>query len=150
MESRYSKFTSLITNINKSINRIKNEEMQQFGLRSTHVSCLFYLNKNNEGLTASELCMLCEEDKGAISRTLDFLEEEGYITYNLDQDKRKYRAKVFLTKKGQDVSENIIDITEKAVDIGSNGLDDKRRDIMYKSLEIISENLSKYCDNKEK
>ena len=108
MESRYSKFTSLITNINKSINRIKNEEMQQFGLRSTHVSCLFYLNKNNEGLTASELCMLCEEDKGAISRTLDFLEEEGYITYNLDQDKRKYRAKVFLTKKGQDVSENII------------------------------------------
>lgn len=145
MISRYSKFTTLISNINRAINHIKSEEMQQFGLKSFHVSCVYYIYKFSEGLTASELCSLCEEDKGAISRSIDFLVSKGFVTYQSDDNKKKYRAKLFLTDKGREVAERVNAITENAVDIGSKGLTDKERETLYKCLEIISDNLNKYC-----
>ena len=55
MEERFQAFTVLITGISRSIHRIKTEEMSEFELRSSHVSCLYYLFKENE-LTAKELC----------------------------------------------------------------------------------------------
>ena len=145
MISRYSKFTTLISNINRAINHIKAEEMQQFGLKSFHVSCLYYIYKFNDGLTASELCSLCEEDKGAISRSIDLLINNGFIMYENDDNNKKYRAKLFLTDKGKEVAERVNKITENAVEIGSKGLTDKEREIMYKCLDIISNNLNKYC-----
>ena len=145
MISRYSKFTTLISNINRAINHIKSEEMQQFGLKSFHVSCLYYIYKFEDGLTASELCSLCEEDKGAISRSIDLLINNGFIMYENDDNKKKYRAKLFLTDKGKEVAERVNKITENAVEIGSKGLTDKEREIMYKCLDIISNNLNKYC-----
>ncbi len=145
MISRYSKFTTLISNINRAINHIKAEEMQQFGLKSFHVSCLYYIYKFNDGLTASELCSLCEEDKGAISRSIDLLINNGFIMYENDDNKKKYRAKLFLTDKGKEVAERVNKITENAVEIGSKGLTEKEREIMYKCLDIISNNLNKYC-----
>ncbi len=146
MISRYSKFTTLITSINRAINHIKTAEMQQFGLKSFHVSCLYYLGIYEEGLTATELCNLCEEDKGAISRALDLLEKEELLWHDIIDDKKKYRAKIYLTEKGKELSERIIHITEKAVEFGSDGLNKSERENMYKSLEIISKNLNKYYD----
>ena len=146
MEDRFSKFTILISNINRYINRIKSEEMQCFGLRSVHVSCLFYLYKNIEGLTASELCSMCEEDKGAISRSLEFLEKNDYIICQ-HSDKKKYRAKLQLTDKGKEIASKIINISDEAVEFASNGLRDEERMIMYKSLDIIAYNLKNICEN---
>ena len=146
MISRYSKFTTLISNINRAINHIKSNEMQQFGLKSFHVSCLYYIYKFSDGLTASELCSLCEEDKGAISRSIDLLEKKGFVIYHVDDNKKKYRAKLFLTDAGKEIAERVNKITENAVDIGSQGLTDKERETMYKCLDIISNNLNKYCD----
>ena len=148
MISRYSKFTTLISNINRAINHIKSEEMQQFGLKSFHVSCLYYINRFEDGLTASELCNLCEEDKGAISRSIDFLESNGFVMYqNDDINKKKYRAKLFLTDKGKKVADRVNKITENAVEIGSKGLTQQERETLYKCLDIISNNLNKYCEN---
>jgi len=146
MESRYSKFTLLISNINKAINHIKTNEMQKFGLKCSHVSCLYYLSKKPDGVTASELCSLCDEDKGAISRSLDYLEKENYIKYNDNEIKKKYRAKIVLTAKGKSISDEIVNITDNAVDIGSFGINEQEKEIMYKCLESISENLNKYRD----
>ena len=118
MENRFSKFTVLISNINRYINRIKSEEMLSFGLRSVHVSCLFYLFKNENGLTASELCSMCEEDKGAISRSLEFLEENNYIICE-QSDKKKYRAKLYLTDRGKEIGARILEISDNAVPDGA-------------------------------
>lgn len=146
MENRFSKFTVLISNINRYINRIKSEEMLSFGLRSVHVSCLFYLFKNENGLTASELCSMCEEDKGAISRSLEFLEENNYIICE-QSDKKKYRAKLYLTDRGKEIGARILEISDNAVEIGSRGLSDEERANMYKALEIIAYNLKNKCEN---
>lgn len=145
MISRYSKFTTLISNINRAINHIKSEEMQQFGLKSFHVSCLYYIYKFVDGLTASELCSLCEEDKGAISRSIELLVNKGFVMYQNDDNKKKYRVKLLLTDKGKEVAERVNQITENAVQIGSKGLSEQERETLYKCLDIILNNLNKYC-----
>ena len=81
--------------------------MAEYGLRSVHVTCLYYLY-SSESLTATELCELCEEDKATISRALDFLEENGYIVCETMQSKR-YKAPLLLTEKGAEVGKKITD-----------------------------------------
>ena len=101
MENRFGRFTLLISNINRYINKIKSEEMNEFGLKSYHVSCLFYLYKSqSDGLTASELCSLCEEDKGTISRSLNFLQDNNYIICREHTTKKKISFKIVLNRKG--------------------------------------------------
>ena len=78
MEEHYETFTVLIARINRSIKRIKSAEMAEFQLKGPYVSCLYYLSLT-DGLTAAALCERCDEDKAAISRSLDDLEKNGYI-----------------------------------------------------------------------
>ena len=78
MEDRFETFTILISRINRSIRKIKNQEMADWGLKSIHVSCLHYLHSQGS-LTAAELCERCEEDKAAVSRAIDHLKSEGFI-----------------------------------------------------------------------
>ena len=77
MDKRFQTFTILINRISRNIRKIKNQEMAEYNLRSAHISCLYYLYLS-EGLTATELCELCEEDKATISRAVDYLEKRGF------------------------------------------------------------------------
>ncbi|MBQ7849394.1 MAG: MarR family transcriptional regulator, partial [Clostridia bacterium] len=78
MDNRFETFTVLLNRISRSIRRIKLQEMSEYGLRSSHTSCLYYLYAES-GLTAAELCERCEEDKATISRALEYLENNGYL-----------------------------------------------------------------------
>ena len=98
MEERFETFTVLIARISRSIKRIKAEEMADFELKGPHVSCLYYLSQQ-DSMTASELCERCDEDKAAISRSLDDLEKNGYITCQSGSGKR-YKSPLRLTEKG--------------------------------------------------
>ena len=108
MKERFKTFTVLISKISRNIKKIKNQEMAEYGLRSVHVSCLYYLY-SAESLTATELCELCEEDKATISRGLEFLEQNGYIVCETKYAKR-YKSALVLTEKGLEVGRKI---TEK-------------------------------------
>ena len=78
MLQRFEDFVTGITVCYKYIQRIKSAEMTEFGLKGTHVMCLFFLHRHPEGLTAAQLCQLCAEDKAAISRSLAVLQEKGF------------------------------------------------------------------------
>ena len=101
MEERFETFTVLITRISRSIKRIKADEMADFELKGPHVSCLYYLSQR-DGMTAAELCERCDEDKAAISRSLDDLEKNGYITCASGAGKR-YKSPLRLTERGKAV-----------------------------------------------
>ena len=88
MEERFNTFTVLIAGINRCIRKIKTEEMSEYNLKSPHVSCLYYLYKHNS-LTAKELCDICDEDKSNVSRSIKFLEENGYLVCNSKKEKRQ-------------------------------------------------------------
>ena len=87
MQERFETFTVLINRISRNIRRIKNQEMADYDLRSAHVSCLYYMYTLGEA-TATDLCERCEEDKATISRALDYLETNGYMTRDPETAKR--------------------------------------------------------------
>ena len=97
MKERFETFTVLVAKINRNIRKIKNLEMKDNNLRSPQISCLYYLY-SSEGLTATDLCDRCEEDKATISRSLDYLEKNGYIICNSKYAKR-YKSPLILTDK---------------------------------------------------
>ena len=139
MNERFETFTVLINRISRNIRKIKNQEMVEYKLRSVHISCLYYLYRMN-GLTATELCERCEEDKATISRALEYLEGNGYLTCESKSSKR-YKSPFVLTDKGYDVGKKIADKIDAVLDEISVGLTDEERAIFYRSLTIISDSL---------
>lgn len=139
MHERFETFTVLITKINRNIRKIKNEEMSEYDLRSPHISCLYYLY-TNESLTATELCERCEEDKATISRSLDYLEKNGYIE---SISAKRYKAPLTLTEKGREVGKKIADKIERV--LGEIVMTDEERSALYRSLTLVSDGLDAIC-----
>ncbi|MDE6790547.1 MAG: MarR family transcriptional regulator [Clostridia bacterium] len=144
---RFSTFTVLVNRIVRNIHRIKVEEMSRFGLKSTHVSCLYYLYREEKPLTASELTVICDEDKAAISRAIDYLSKEGYVTCE-GAALKKYKSPVVLTQKGMEVSKSIAGRVDSILAAASEGLSDEDRAVFYKGLDLVSGNLQKICNGK--
>ena len=139
MEERFETFTVLIAKISRSIRKIKNQEMSDYGLKSPHISCLYYLYLH-DGLTATELCERCEEDKATISRSLDYLETNGYLTCESRSSKR-YKSPLILSEKGNDVGKKIFDKVALIIDRVGTGMTEDERIIFYRSLTNICSNL---------
>ena len=147
MIQRFDAFVSGITACYKFIQRIKSMEMTEFGLKGTHVMCLYYLRQNPAGLTASQLCGLCAEDKAAISRTVSELRSRGYIT---TLSEKAYRAMLTLTSAGQELARKFDHLIEGWVTAGGDGLSSEERSDFYKSLAMISDNLRAKIDAETK
>ncbi len=135
MTERFETFTVLLNRISRSIRRIKNLEMAEYDLRSAHVSCLYYLY-SNENMTAGELCERCEEDKATISRALEHLKTNGFLTCE-----KRYRSPLILTEKGLEVGKKISEKIDAVLNELSKGLTEAERAALYHSLTIISDTL---------
>ena len=92
MISRFETISEYIVELNRYLQKIKEVEMNKLGLHAKHTMCLYYLGKYPDGLTSTELTKLCSEDKAAVSRTLTQLENGGFVSRGLPEDKRAYRA----------------------------------------------------------
>ena len=139
MKERFETFTVLINRISRNIRKIKNQEMADYNLRSAHVSCLYYIYRA-ETITATELCEKCEEDKATISRALDYLEKNEFITC-LSPNTKRYKSPLILTEKGSIVGKKIADKIDGVLDQISVGLTEEERQSFYRYLSIISNSL---------
>ena len=139
MEERFELFTALITKISRSIKKIKKQEVEEYGLRSPHVSCLYYLYIT-DGLTATELCERCEEDKATVSRSLDYLETNGYILCESKSAKR-YKSPLYLTEQGRMVAAKVAAKISRVLDDVSAAMTEEERVAFYRSLAMISDSL---------
>ena len=146
MEERFRTFTVLITKISRSIRRIKTGEMDEFDLKSPHVSVLYYLFKMG-AMPAKELCDICKEDKAAMSRSIKELESNGLIACDSNANKR-YNSALNLTEMGVNIAKQIADKIDNILDMASYGLSDEKRAVLYEGLELISKNLEKFCEEK--
>ncbi|MBQ7827008.1 MAG: transcriptional regulator [Clostridia bacterium] len=139
MKERFETFSVLINRISRNLRKIKNQEMAEYNLRSSHISCLYYLY-STEGLTATELCERCEEDKATISRSLDYLETNGYLTCESKCAKR-YKSPLILTEKGREAAKKVIDKINRVLEELNDGLTEEERVEFYRCLAIISQSL---------
>ena len=144
MQERFQTFTILIARLNRCIRKIKTEEMAELNLKSPHVSCLYYLYKA-DSLTSKELCDICEEDKANISRSIEFLEKNGYIVSRSKTEKR-YKSPLVLTEKGRETGAHIVRKIDAVLESVSEGVPEDQREIMYRNLSVICDNLQKICD----
>ena len=141
---RFKTFTVLIAKINRSIRKIKNEEMAEFGLKSPHVSCLYYLYKE-ESLTAKELSDICDEDKAAVSRSIVALEKLGYLSCE-SESKKRYKAPLSLTEEGKVIAKRIANKIDSVLNFVSDAILDDERVRFYENLNSVCENLQKFCE----
>ena len=137
MDNRFECFSSYISSIYKNIQRLKEFKIKEYGLKSIHVMCLFYL-RHYENVTNSMLVKLTNEDKGAISRALAYLAENGYISCD-----KKYKSAILLLEKGKEVAKYIDSESDNAVN-------EEERKLFYDMLKTISENLNIYIEKLEK
>lgn len=121
--------------------------MAEYNLKSTHVSCLYYLYKE-ESLTAKEICDRCEEDKAAISRAIDYLEKKDYLECEKSNGKR-YKSHLTLTEKGKKIGEKISIKIDRILEQVSVGLTEDERGDFYKSLSIINDSLDALANRSE-
>ena len=140
MINRFEQFSSTIASIYKCIQKIERDQMVRYGLKGPHVQCLVVLSRYPDGLTAAELCELCEKDKAAIYRAVSELEKEGMLMRAGEKD-RVYRAPLKLTEKGMETAAQIGQIAEQAVQMAGKGLTDENRDVFYSVLNQIASNL---------
>ncbi|MCH5171252.1 MAG: winged helix-turn-helix transcriptional regulator [Erysipelotrichales bacterium] len=145
MDTRYDVFTTLISNIAKNLQKIKKMEMIEFGLKGNQVQCLFYLATNIEGVSSTKLCKLCNEDKGAMSRTLKELESKKLIFIE-ENDSKKYRNPICLTEEGKMVSSKIINKIDTMFNEISKNITLEQREIFYDVLNKIDFELENICN----
>lgn len=137
MDNRFETFTVLVSRISRNIRKLKNQEMSDYNLRSAHISCLYYLYASR-GLTATDLCERCDEDKATISRALEYLESNGYLE---PEAERRYRSPLVLTQKGEETGRIIAEKINGILEQISGGLTEAERLAFYRSLAIISDSL---------
>ena len=145
MFERYETFTKAIVRIHRCIHKIKSEVMAEFHLKNPHVSCLYYLGRF-DGITATDICELSSEDKSSISRSVEYLEQNGYIVCQSDAKKR-YKAALTLTDKGRLVSRRMEEKIAEVLPQTSAGVSDQELKIFYGVLLKVCTNLEEISEN---
>lgn len=137
MISRYEQFSSAVSGIYRSIQKIEREEMEKYGCRGSFAQYLAVMNRHPEGMTSAQLCEACDRDKAAVSRAVAEMTEKGLIT----RGQGMYRVRLRLTEEGSKAAAFVCERAERAVEAVGNALTDEDRRIFYASLDLISERL---------
>ncbi len=144
MESRYERFSSSISTLYHDIQKIERVEMEKFHLKGPHAQCLLAMSHYPQGITAAQLCELCERDKAAISRTISELEQAGMVV-RLSRNGTGYRAGLVLSDQGREAANAVRERARLAVEQAGLGLDSEKRAIFYEVLALIAGNLHTIC-----
>ena len=139
-EKRVEEFLSCFREINKLLFKIKSEAVSQFGLKSIHVMCLFYLSTKGP-MSSSALVRLTLEDKAAISKAMVLLKEKGFVEF-----KKGYNEKIFLTDRGKEISEEVKKECYEVLKVARKDISDQDAFIFTKSLNLILKNLKDYSE----
>ena len=144
MISKYELFSSSVSCLYRDIQKIERNEMTKFGLKGPHAQCLLALSRYPEGITAAKLCEICEKDKAAISRSVAELEERGLLM-RIERNGLRYRAVLKLTEEGRNAAGVVNEKARQAVEQAGEGLNDAQREVFYKVLALIADNLHAIC-----
>lgn len=148
MKKRFETFVTAIGQINRSLQKLKASEMADFGLKGTHVMCIYQLQRHGQGLTAAQLVQLCDEDKAAVSRCTSELLERGLIEIPEGTGKR-YRKVMTLTQQGREIADRMDQKILDAVLTAAQGYTAEEREIFYRVLLQVAENLQAASSQEE-
>lgn len=145
MISRFEQFAYVISGMHRLIQKIERAEMIKRGYKGAFAQYLATLRRYEEGLTATELCEICDKDKAAVSRILAEMEEKGLVERQ-KKIVRTYRSKITLTEKGKETAEFVAERARKAVSAVSE-MDPEQREVLYSTLDTLYKNLLKVSED---
>ena len=140
MLNRFARFSLAISEIDRCWHKLVAEEMAKYDLNSPHAIYLNVLYQYEDGITAAKLGELCCKNKADVSRMVAILEKKGLVTKNAVGGNR-YRAKLLLTDAGKKAAEYVRDRAVVAVEQAGSGMTDEEREVFYRCLEQITQNL---------
>ena len=143
MLNRFAKFSLSISEIDRCWHKLAAEEMAKYDLNSPHAVYLNTLyDAGEEGITAAQLAELCRKNKADVSRMVAILEKKALVQ-KVAVGENLYRAKLVLTQEGKQAAEHVRQRAALAVELAGSGLSVQEREIFYKALDQITENLQK-------
>lgn len=137
MVDRFEKFTLALTELQRYWHKIAADEMARYGLKGPHALYLVTMFRYEDGITAAQLCEICDRNKADVSRAVSLMEQQGLVIREGDQ----YRALLKLTETGRQAAQQVRERARLAVEIGGKGLTDERRTAFYETLTLIASNL---------
>lgn len=144
---RFTAFTVHLSNIERSLHKIKSKKMAEYGLRATHLMCMIHIYRTEDGLTPTEISRTCAIDKAFVSRITYDLTERDLITFNERfSDGRKYKQKYILTDKGVAIIEEIKLLVDKVIGNIYDCVSVEELKCFYKVLDAINANINASAD----
>ena len=137
MVSRFEQFTTSISTIYRFIQKIERDEMEKYGLKGAFAQYLIVMSRFPDGITAAQLCEICDKDKAAVSRIVAELEAKGLAV----REGTNYRALVRLTESGRDAARFVRERAHIAVTLAGKGITDEERKAYCAALDQIAANL---------
>lgn len=144
MPTRYEAFTAVISAIHRCVQKIERDEMIRCGYKGAFAQYLTAMTHYPQGVTAAQLCEVCDRDKAAVSRALSEMEEKQLICRVTASD-HSYRALLTLTDTGRAAADFVFQRGQSAVTTVGRDLSDTERAVFYTALNKIANNLEEVC-----
>lgn len=147
---RFASFTHLICGIYKCINKIKIDTAPYFGIKGVHIFWIYSLFSHPEGMTASELAANSMIDRSLVSREIEKLRRDGYISCEGGSGKSgNYNSRLILTEKGIELAEVISREALTVQNSADEGISEEELVAFYKTLRKLNDNFMKITKERE-
>ena len=140
---RFREFRGLVSRAEKALQRVKTENVKDYGLRGVHVSCLLALHERPEGLTATELASVCGVDRAQISRVTAELRGLDLVCEASPGPRRRYRGALELTEEGRAAAAEMAGIVDEKLQRVSGDIPPEELTVFYRVFGAIVERLEK-------
>jgi len=142
MIERFERFSLAISELSRHWHKLTSAEMEKYGLKGGHSIYLLTMYRYPEGITAPQLCELCDRDKADVSRMMSIMEKNGLVTKE-GSGTSLYRGLFRLTPAGIAAAEYVRERATLAVQMAGRDLSEETREIFYAALESLTVNLRK-------
>lgn len=140
---RFREFSGLVSRAEKALQRVKTENVKDYGLRGVHVSCLLALHERPEGLAATELASVCGVDRAQISRVTAELRGLDLVCEASPGPRRRYRGALELTEEGRAAAAEMAGIVDEKLQRVSGDIPPEELTVFYRVFGAIVERLEK-------
>ena len=140
MLTKFEEFSLGIHELYRSMHKNESVIMNKYGLRGAYVKYLVTMFRNPEGLTISQICEICDQDKAAVSRAVSELVGREFI-WRDNPKGNHYRAKLKLTERGTELTKEICKSGENIIEEAVSGLSDEQREEFFELMSLVSRNI---------
>ncbi len=138
---RFEQFTLGIDLLQKSVKQLKSYYAPHFGVKGVHTFWVYLLLSNPEGMTAAELAARSMIDRSLVSREIEELEKNGFVSAE-GGGRRGYNRRITLTEKGRDAAQKIAAVANRVQENADRGIAPDELEIFYRTMEKLCENFT--------